>query len=75
MKKKTQKNDIYTKNESDLDRAIRITIGTLTIMYALLSQMWWLLLIGIPLLLTGIVGFCGLYALLGISTCPIKKRK
>jgi uncharacterized membrane protein YuzA (DUF378 family) len=33
-----------------------------------------LLLIGAGAeLATGLVGFCGLYTLLGISTCPMKK--
>lgn len=26
------------------------------------------------LLLTGLVGFCGIYAVLGISTCPVPKK-
>lgn len=59
------------RNESDLDRSIRIVVSTGIIIYALLTQVWWLLLIGIPLFITGAVGFCGVYALLGISTCPV----
>ncbi len=58
-------------NEGDLDRAIRIIVSTFLILYALFTQVWWLLLIGLPLFVTGATGFCGVYALLGISTCPV----
>ena len=33
------------------------------------------LIFGIILALTAFVGYCGLYTLLGISTCPVKKQK
>jgi len=62
------------KNEGDLDRSIRIIVSTFLIMYALLTQVWWLLLIGLPLFVTGAIGFCGVYALLGISTCPVEVK-
>ncbi len=61
-------------NEGDLDRSIRIIVSTFLIIYALLTQVWWLLLIGLPLFVTGAVGFCGVYALLGISTCPVEVK-
>jgi hypothetical protein len=56
-------------NESKFDRAVRILIG-----FALLSLVFigpktaWGFLGAIPLL-TGFVGFCPLYRVLGISTC------
>ena len=65
------------QNEGSTDRAIRIIIGVLAVAVGL----FWLtgiaqtisLVIGAVALITGAVGFCGLYALFGISTCPIKK--
>lgn len=62
------------KNESDLDRSIRTVVSTGIIIYALLTQVWWLLLVGIPLFITGAIGFCGVYSLLGISTCPVEVK-
>ncbi|WP_319025430.1 YgaP family membrane protein [Acidithiobacillus thiooxidans] len=34
---------------------------------------WWAV-VGLVPLITGITGFCGLYTLLGIKTCPVKKH-
>jgi uncharacterized membrane protein HdeD (DUF308 family) len=64
-------------NEGSTDRIIRVVIGIV----ALLAGLFWLTgaaqtvayVVGAIALITGIIGFCGLYALLGISTCPIKK--
>ena len=33
-----------------------------------------LLVIGVLSLLTAIIGYCGLYTILGITTCPMKKK-
>jgi uncharacterized membrane protein HdeD (DUF308 family) len=65
------------QNEGTLDRVLRVIIGSL----ALLAGFFWLTgaaqvvayVVGIVALLTGLVGFCGLYALIGASTCPIRK--
>lgn len=57
-------------NEGVLDRAIRIILGIVLIALAVTGRWapWgW---IGVIPLLTGIVGFCGLYQLIGIKTCP-----
>ena len=53
-----------------LDRAIRIILGIALIALAVTGHWapWgW---IGVIPLLTGITGFCGLYQLIGIKTCP-----
>lgn len=60
------------KNEGEIDRVVRITIGL-----AVLSQVFWGLetswaLIGLVPLATGITGFCPGYRLLGFTTCPLK---
>lgn len=57
-------------NEGLLDRVIRIILGIVLIALAVTGRWapWgW---IGVIPLLTGIVGFCGLYQLIGIKTCP-----
>ncbi len=68
-----------TRNESNLDRTLRAIIGAvLVIAWAVgwLSGVWAVVLgiIGLVLLLTGIVGFCPAYRLLGISTCPAPSK-
>lgn len=60
-------------NEGMVDRAVRIVLGLalISLVYVGPKTSWgW---IGLLPLATGIIGFCGLYALLGITTCPMKK--
>lgn len=61
-----------TRNEGMFDRAARIILGIVLIVMALrgLYTPWtW---IGIVPLLTGVVGMCPLYSILGINTCKVK---
>lgn len=61
-----------TRNESTFDRAARIILGIVLIVMALrgLYTPWtW---IGVVPLLTGLVGMCPLYSILGINTCKVK---
>jgi hypothetical protein len=57
-------------NESSIDRALRVVIGIVLLSLVVVGPktLWGLL--GLVPLLTGLVGFCPLYRLLGISTCP-----
>lgn len=55
------------KNLGKWDRLCRIIAGTVIIAVALYYQSWWALL-GLALLVNGLSGRCGGYALLGIST-------
>jgi hypothetical protein len=66
-------------NEGGLDRTIRILFGaTLAwlgyasgIITGALATVT--LVVGVVLIITGVTGFCGLYTVLGINTCPMKK--
>lgn len=62
-------------NESSIDRALRVVIGIVVLSLVVVGPrtMWGLL--GLVPLLTGLVGFCPLYRVLGISTCPAQGRK
>ncbi|MDQ2089033.1 YgaP family membrane protein [Marimonas arenosa] len=62
-----------TKNVGGLDRILRIVIGALLIVGALMGYGWWMW-IGIVPLATGLIGWCPPYALLGINTCAMKKN-
>lgn len=65
-------------NEGNLDRAARVVLGLVLVTAAIvfpnvLGSWTWLLWIGIVPIVTGIVGWCPLYAIFGLSTCPVKK--
>lgn len=58
-------------NEHVVDRAARIALGLALLTVALLGRGAWGFL-GVVPLLTGIVGSCPIYTLLGASTCKVK---
>lgn len=62
--------NLFPKNEHKIERTLRIVVGLalLTIVFVGPKTLWGLL--GILPLVTGLVGTCPLYTLLGISTCP-----
>jgi hypothetical protein len=67
------------KNMGSADKIIRIILaavffylyftGTVTGIIGII-----LLILGIAFVVTSIIGFCGLYKILGISTCPAPKQ-
>jgi hypothetical protein len=61
---------ILPRNESSLDRGIRVAVGLALLSLTVLGPhtLWGLL--GLVPLVTGAVGSCPLYALFGVSTCP-----
>lgn len=59
-------------NVGGIDRILRIVVGLALIAWALMGGPVWAW-IGVVPLATGAVGFCALYPLLGITTCPTKK--
>lgn len=61
-----------TKNVGSIDRTLRIVIGALLILGALMGYGWWMW-IGVVPLATGLMGWCPPYSLLGINTCSMKK--
>lgn len=68
---------MFATNEGTVDRALRIAVGAALILWFFLDQgqgFWhYAKLIGIVAILTGLVGNCPLYAVLGVSTCPVKR--
>lgn len=59
-------------NIGGIDRVVRILLGlTLISMVFVGPKMVWGW-IGILPLVTGLIGFCPIYALLGINTCSVK---
>jgi hypothetical protein len=62
------------QNEGTIDRVIRTVLGLALLSLTVIGPHSWLGLIGIIPLLTGVVGFCPLYAAFGLRTCPLAPR-
>jgi hypothetical protein len=61
------------KNISTGERIVRIVIGVLIIGWGLFAKNWWGA-VGLVFLLTGLIGWCGLYQVIG-TCCPFSKKK
>ena len=60
------------KNVGTADKIARLILGVVIIGLGLYFKSWWGV-IGIIPLITGLIGYCGLYSLFGINTCKIRK--
>ena len=60
-------------NSGSIDRALRVVVGAVLVGLALTGNVGAWGWIGAIPLVTGIVGLCPLYSMLGINTCPVKK--
>ncbi len=66
--------DLFKNNVGKIDRIIRIVVGILlvgNVFYALQNPIGW---IGVILIVTGIVGKCPLYSIIGINTKPLAEK-
>ena len=61
-----------SRNEGTVDRALRVALGLALLFVAFTGRGVWGYL-GIVPLLTGLMGSCPLYSILGVSTCPVKR--
>lgn len=61
-------------NEGTADRAVRVIAGVALIGLAATQAIGPWGYVGVVPLLTGAVGMCPLYALLGINTCGLGRR-
>ena len=59
-------------NVGGIDRVLRIIVGLALIVLAATGTVGWWGWLGIVPLLTGVVGWCPPYALLGFNTCKMK---
>ncbi len=73
------KEDPMKTNENAIDRIIRIllavALGTV-VAFKAVTGIAAILFIAVAavLLLTGAIGFCGIYAILGLSTCKLSHK-
>lgn len=62
-----------TTNEGTADRVIRVIIGLVLLSLVVIGPQTLWGLIGLVPLATGLIGFCPLYKIIGLNTCPLKK--
>jgi hypothetical protein len=64
---------MFTRNEGNTDRIVRVVLGVAILVLGVVFQTWLGLIAIIPLA-TAAVGWCPLYSIFGVSTCPVKAR-
>ena len=64
-------------NVGGIDKVLRIVLGAglLALVFVLEGDARWWGLVGLVPLATGLIGFCPLYPLLGLNTCPLEERR
>ncbi len=60
-------------NEASWDRIVRVMAGLILLGLAATNAVGWWGWLGIIPLATGAIGWCPLYTVLGMNTCPMKK--
>lgn len=63
-----------SKNEGTIDRVLRVVLGLVLLSLVFVGPQTWWGLIGLVPLVTGLMGSCPVYSILGISTCPMKSE-
>jgi hypothetical protein len=63
-------------NVGGIDKVLRIVVGLalLSIIFLVEGPARWWGLVGIVPLGTGLINFCPLYSIFGLSTCPTEKK-
>ncbi len=61
------------KNAGTIDRVIRVILGLAILSLTVVGpkSLWGL--VGLVPLITGLVGFCPIYKMLGLNSCPLDK--
>jgi hypothetical protein len=62
-----------TQNVGGIDKILRIVVGLVLIALAATGTIGVWGYVGLVPLATGLMGWCALYPLLGMNTCPMKK--
>jgi Protein of unknown function (DUF2892) len=63
---------LFARNEGMTDRVVRVLLGIALLYFAFTGRGVWGY-IGIVPLVTGLIGSCPLYSVLGLNTCPVKR--
>ena len=67
-------NRFFPRNEHIVDRVVRVVLGLGLLGMALAGPKTAWGWIGVIPLVTGLLGSCPVYTLLGVGTCPVAKR-
>ena len=67
--------NFFKTNEGTADRILRIVAGIALLSLTVLGPKTLWGLVGLLPLVTGLVGTCPIYSLLGWSTCPMKASR
>ncbi|MBI2393909.1 MAG: DUF2892 domain-containing protein [Deltaproteobacteria bacterium] len=59
-------------NEHAVERVLRVAVGVMVVLLAFIGPKTPWAFLGLIPILTGLIGSCPLYTLLGISTCATK---
>jgi len=64
------------QNVGSLDRIVRVVVGLAVLMlwFVLEGPARYLALVGLVPLLTAAIGYCPLYSVCGLRTCPVKRN-
>lgn len=62
------------KNVGSIDRILRVVVGLALVIAAATGTIGIWGWVGVIPLLTGLFGFCPAYRLIGLNTCPLKRR-
>ena len=63
-----------SRNEGTVDRVLRVIVGLVLVSLVFIGPKTAWGWIGVVPILTGLVGYCPAYKLIGLNTCPISKR-
>jgi len=66
---------MFKTNEGSVDRIVRVALGLAVLSLAFVGPKSPLGYIGIVPIVTGLIGWCPLYTVLGINTCGVKTAK
>lgn len=61
-------------NEHPVERALRVALGIGILSLAFVGPRTYWGLVGLVPIVTGLLGSCPLYTMLGVSTCPRKDK-
>lgn len=60
-------------NMGSIDRSVRIIVGLVLVGLALTGSVGWWGWLGVVPIVTGAIGNCPLYSIIGVNTCGTKK--
>ena len=63
-----------SRNEGTVDRVLRVIVGLVLVSLVFIGPKTAWGWIGVVPILTGLVGYCPAYRLIGLNTCPMAKR-